>query len=368
MAPDESNSEMTPACALKSPHIAMRAFNIRGAQRRNRTTDTIFNPLLYRLSYLGVLLNNVVFASKWRVLNPLAGGVSPPLSRFYLSLFSGTIAFSHVELVAAEEFVPLLGQIFACLYVHHVLRCFSLIRWSGGRSHSSQAFAREEDFFAFRAGEGWLFRPSSSCWYFCRKRCGSATIPRTVCRIRLVPAMPLQQHFYRCCRAQRAGVAGIVPVCCCWSPVSPTARWLRQTDEYWLNMQVIVAEGMAEGRKPLLFIIPAVMIELFLQQLPGLLYVLRFRKSSINRPQMPFLRALQQQVFASRVLNHQQQAVLFRLSFSVCCSETVSACRFVSPHIVAAAGRFRGFAAYTERRAQIHHCLGVFELCWRHSS
>ena len=27
-----------------------------GAQRRNRTTDTrIFNPLLYQLSYLGVL-------------------------------------------------------------------------------------------------------------------------------------------------------------------------------------------------------------------------------------------------------------------------------------------------------------------------
>ena len=32
-------------------------FNERnGAQRRNRTTDTrIFNPLLYQLSYLGVL-------------------------------------------------------------------------------------------------------------------------------------------------------------------------------------------------------------------------------------------------------------------------------------------------------------------------
>ena len=30
---------------------------IRGAQGRNRTTDTgIFNPLLYRLSYLGKLL------------------------------------------------------------------------------------------------------------------------------------------------------------------------------------------------------------------------------------------------------------------------------------------------------------------------
>jgi hypothetical protein len=30
-----------------------------GAQRRNRTTDTrIFNPLLYRLSYLGVSLRS----------------------------------------------------------------------------------------------------------------------------------------------------------------------------------------------------------------------------------------------------------------------------------------------------------------------
>jgi hypothetical protein len=30
--------------------------SINGAQRRNRTTDTrIFNPLLYRLSYLGAL-------------------------------------------------------------------------------------------------------------------------------------------------------------------------------------------------------------------------------------------------------------------------------------------------------------------------
>ena len=54
---------------------------------------------------------------------------------------------------------------------------------------------------------------------------------------------------------------------------------VRQTDEYRLNMQVIVAEGMAEGRQPLFFIITAVMIELFLQQLPGLLYVLRFRKA-----------------------------------------------------------------------------------------
>ncbi len=32
-----------------------------GAQRRNRTTDTrIFNPLLYRLSYLGIILLQVL--------------------------------------------------------------------------------------------------------------------------------------------------------------------------------------------------------------------------------------------------------------------------------------------------------------------
>ena len=97
----------------------MRAFNIRGAQRRNRTTDTgIFNPLLYRLSYLGVLLNNVVFV-KWRVLNPLAEGVSTPAIGLFIFIFRN-IAFSHVELVAAEEFVPLFGQIFARLHIHHI--------------------------------------------------------------------------------------------------------------------------------------------------------------------------------------------------------------------------------------------------------
>ena len=33
-----------------------------GAQRRNRTTDTgIFSPLLYRLSYLGILAEGVGF-------------------------------------------------------------------------------------------------------------------------------------------------------------------------------------------------------------------------------------------------------------------------------------------------------------------
>ena len=34
-----------------------------GAQRRNRTTDTrIFNPLLYRLSYLGMATHLMCFA------------------------------------------------------------------------------------------------------------------------------------------------------------------------------------------------------------------------------------------------------------------------------------------------------------------
>ncbi len=39
----------------KSPEtLQFRGFGIHGAQGRNRTADTgIFNPLLYRLSYLG---------------------------------------------------------------------------------------------------------------------------------------------------------------------------------------------------------------------------------------------------------------------------------------------------------------------------
>ena len=43
---------------------------IYGAQRQNRTADTgIFNPLLYRLSYLGVV-ENYLRDRKRRVLNP----------------------------------------------------------------------------------------------------------------------------------------------------------------------------------------------------------------------------------------------------------------------------------------------------------
>ena len=40
----------------KSPAGCGEAFDLYGAQRQNRTADTgIFNPLLYRLSYLGVV-------------------------------------------------------------------------------------------------------------------------------------------------------------------------------------------------------------------------------------------------------------------------------------------------------------------------
>src|SRR5690625_988697 len=48
---------ITPFQNGKRPRITTEPLteNMYGAQRRNRTTDTrIFNPLLYRLSYLGV--------------------------------------------------------------------------------------------------------------------------------------------------------------------------------------------------------------------------------------------------------------------------------------------------------------------------
>ena len=42
----------------KTLNLAIQGFCI-GAQRRNRTADTgIFNPLLYRLSYLGEITKN----------------------------------------------------------------------------------------------------------------------------------------------------------------------------------------------------------------------------------------------------------------------------------------------------------------------
>ena len=49
-----------------------------GAQRRNRTTDTrIFNPLLYRLSYLGIGEVTDVLRKR-RVLNLFRFGESSP--------------------------------------------------------------------------------------------------------------------------------------------------------------------------------------------------------------------------------------------------------------------------------------------------
>ena len=52
-----------------------------GAQRRNRTTDTrIFNPLLYRLSYLGIGVA-ADERRKRRVLNLFRFGESSPLKQ-----------------------------------------------------------------------------------------------------------------------------------------------------------------------------------------------------------------------------------------------------------------------------------------------
>ena len=51
---------------------------LNGAQRRNRTTDTrIFNPLLYRLSYLGIGEVTDVLRKR-RVLNVFRFGESSP--------------------------------------------------------------------------------------------------------------------------------------------------------------------------------------------------------------------------------------------------------------------------------------------------
>ncbi len=50
----------------KAPQV-LAGLVVYGAQRRNRTTDTrIFNPLLYRLSYLGKLfaLNGAAYPSR----------------------------------------------------------------------------------------------------------------------------------------------------------------------------------------------------------------------------------------------------------------------------------------------------------------
>ena len=50
--------EILQTSALPLGDVAIILIN--GAQRRNRTTDTgIFSPLLYRLSYLGVLYREI---------------------------------------------------------------------------------------------------------------------------------------------------------------------------------------------------------------------------------------------------------------------------------------------------------------------
>ena len=50
--------EILQTSALPLGDVA--TISINGAQRRNRTTDTgIFSPLLYRLSYLGVLYREI---------------------------------------------------------------------------------------------------------------------------------------------------------------------------------------------------------------------------------------------------------------------------------------------------------------------
>jgi hypothetical protein len=88
-----------------------------GAQRRNRTTDTrIFNPLLYRLSYLGIsllLLANVVFSTR-RVLNPQ--WLCRVKSKVSLLWYK---ALCLVVILVGEEFVHLCLQILSVLWVHH---------------------------------------------------------------------------------------------------------------------------------------------------------------------------------------------------------------------------------------------------------
>ncbi len=52
--------------------LGLRVLFSDGAERRNRTTDTrIFNPLLYRLSYLGISKRAGIMMSKGRFVNPL---------------------------------------------------------------------------------------------------------------------------------------------------------------------------------------------------------------------------------------------------------------------------------------------------------
>ena len=56
--------------------MRLRALLTIGAERRNRTTDTrIFNPLLYRLSYLGISKRAGIMMSKDRFVNPLINNI-----------------------------------------------------------------------------------------------------------------------------------------------------------------------------------------------------------------------------------------------------------------------------------------------------
>ena len=69
-----------------------------GAQRRNRTADTgIFNPLLYRLSYLGV-------GAIKRILRQVVNGKFHFLSRS--SLLLRIIHFQHFFLLGAVLAAP----------------------------------------------------------------------------------------------------------------------------------------------------------------------------------------------------------------------------------------------------------------------
>ena len=47
-------------------------FRLNGAQTRNRTTDTgIFSPLLYRLSYLGIMAGELGFEPRHLAISPV---------------------------------------------------------------------------------------------------------------------------------------------------------------------------------------------------------------------------------------------------------------------------------------------------------
>src|SRR5690606_1526479 len=94
-----------------------------GAQRRNRTADTrIFNPLLYRLSYLGngALLNGFrgyVSSAAWKMI-PFV----QPLTRRSLRRRHVTLGLSVI--FTGEEFLHLGLQEAPILGIHHVQTTF----------------------------------------------------------------------------------------------------------------------------------------------------------------------------------------------------------------------------------------------------